>query len=90
MLCIGKDRIRICNPIKLKVVTMYYPKVESFRDVVSVADSRDWFIAVAPRVLLDCGSVDPEGRRAAVLDTGSDCIAARFLEIGAVASPESS
>ncbi|MFZ0877286.1 MAG: hypothetical protein WAN20_22650 [Pseudonocardiaceae bacterium] len=72
------------------MVTTYYPEVEGFRHVVSVAGSSDDFVEMVRGAPLDGESADPKRQRSAVLDVGWDCIPARIVEVGHVASREPS
>ena len=77
---LDNEWIRYANPIKLKeylalelpVVTTYFAEVERYRDLVTVAESPEAFIAGVVAALTDGGGATGPARRAAVADASWD------------------
>ena len=77
---LDNDWIRRCNPIKLKeylalglpVVSIDFPGLARYADVVSVAADRDDFVMRVADALEAGGPGTPESRRAAVADASWD------------------
>ncbi len=76
----NNEWIRRANPIKLKeylalglpVVSIDFPELDRYSDIVSVAASQDEFVEMVAAALEDGGPGTPSARRAAVADASWD------------------
>lgn len=86
---LDNDWIRRCNPIKLKeylalglpVVSIDFPELARFSDVVAVATDSDDFIDKVESAVKDGGVGTPETRRAAVTEASWDRRAADLMVV---------
>ena len=82
---LDNEWIRSCNPIKLReylalglpVVTTYYPQVEPYRHLVSVAADATDFVRLVQQALAT-GAAGAEQRRAAVANTTWEAVTTRL------------